>query len=49
MIQTIHDKILDFSGATSMPMVVVGQKADLNGERCVPALLYALYADHLGE
>jgi len=38
MIQTIHDKILDFSGATSMPMVIVGQKADLNGERSVQTL-----------
>jgi hypothetical protein len=36
MIQTIYDKILDYSGMGSMPMVIVGQKADLSGERYVP-------------
>lgn len=35
MIQTIYDKILDYSGMGSMPMVIVGQKADLSGERRV--------------
>jgi len=35
MIQTIYDKILDYSGMGSMPMVIVGQKADLSGERYV--------------
>lgn len=33
MIQTIHDKILEFSLDQAMPIVLVGQKADLNGER----------------
>jgi GTPase SAR1 family protein len=39
MIQTIYDKILDYSGMGSMPMVIVGQKADLSGERYVPTPL----------
>ena len=39
MIQTIYDKILDYSGMGSMPMVIVGQKADLSGERYVPFTL----------
>jgi GTPase SAR1 family protein len=42
MIQTIYDKILDYSGMGSMPMVIVGQKADLSGERYVPSLLRQL-------
>jgi Ras family protein len=29
MVQTIYDKILDFSGNHDMPTVVVGQKSDL--------------------
>jgi hypothetical protein len=40
MIQTIYDKILDYSGMGSMPMVIVGQKADLSGERYVPPTVW---------
>lgn len=32
MIQTVHDKILDFAGLEKVPCVVVGQKTDL-GEK----------------
>ncbi|GFZ45691.1 GTP-binding protein Rheb homolog [Saitozyma sp. JCM 24511] len=35
MIQTVHDKILDFAGLEKVPCVVVGQKTDLTGERRV--------------
>ena len=42
MIQTIYDKILDYSGMGSMPMVIVGQKADLSGERYVSTSLRQL-------
>jgi hypothetical protein len=51
MIQTIYDKILDYSGMGSMPMVIVGQKADLSGERYVPlpSLSYSMWADEIGE
>jgi GTPase SAR1 family protein len=46
MIQTIYDKILDYSGMGSMPMVIVGQKADLSGERYVPlSFWYSMWAD----
>lgn len=40
MIQTIHDKILDFAGVEKVPCVVVGQKSDLasGGERRVTAI-----------
>ncbi|ORX40006.1 small GTPase superfamily [Kockovaella imperatae] len=31
MIQTVHDKILDFAGVEKVPCVVVGQKVDLSG------------------
>ena len=33
MIQTVHDKILDFAGLEQVPCVIVGQKSDLAGER----------------
>lgn len=33
MIQTVHDKILDFAGLEKVPCVVVGQKSDLNADR----------------
>ena len=33
MIQTLHDKILDFQGVDKVCCVVVGQKCDLNGVR----------------
>jgi hypothetical protein len=33
MIQTIYDKITDFSGAQNMPTVIVGQKNDLATEQ----------------
>lgn len=29
MIQTVHDKILDFTGSAKVPCVIVGQKIDL--------------------
>jgi hypothetical protein len=32
MITTIYDKIVDFSGARQIPVVVVGQKVDLKPE-----------------
>lgn len=32
MITTIYDKIVDFSGARQIPVVVVGQKCDLRPE-----------------
>jgi Ras family protein len=35
MIQTLHDKILDFQGVDKVCCVVVGQKCDLNGVRWV--------------
>ncbi|KAJ9122494.1 hypothetical protein QFC22_001922 [Naganishia vaughanmartiniae] len=35
MIQTLHDKILDFQGVDKVCCVVVGQKCDLNGVRQV--------------
>lgn len=35
MIQTVHDKILDFAGLEKVPCVVVGQKSDLNADRRV--------------
>ena len=49
MIQTIYDKILDYSGMGSMPMVIVGQKADLSGERYVLPTLLIASADETGE
>lgn len=33
MIQIVHDKILDYSGETKVPCVVVGQKCDLADQR----------------
>jgi Ras family protein len=33
MVQTVHDKILDFAGIERVPCVVVGQKLDLAAER----------------
>jgi Ras family protein len=33
MIQTLHDKILDFQGVEKVCCVVVGQKSDLTGVR----------------
>lgn len=35
MIQTLHDKILDFQGVEKVCCVVVGQKSDLGGVRLV--------------
>ncbi|KAG8903195.1 GTP-binding protein [Tulasnella sp. 403] len=35
MISIVHDKILDYSGETKVPCVVVGQKNDLGGQRQV--------------
>ncbi|KAL7424166.1 GTP-binding protein [Cryptotrichosporon argae] len=35
MIQTVYDKILDFSGQDKVPCVIVGQKSDLGTERRV--------------
>ncbi|KAG8952451.1 GTP-binding protein [Tulasnella sp. 424] len=35
MIQIVHDKILDYSGETKVPCVVVGQKCDLADQRQV--------------
>ena len=32
MIQTVHDKILDFTGSAKVPCVIVGQKIDLRPE-----------------
>lgn len=32
MITTIYDKIVDFSGARQVPVVIVGQKVDLKPE-----------------
>lgn len=33
MIETIHEKILDFAGLEQVPCVIVGQKSDLSGDR----------------
>jgi Ras family protein len=33
MIQTLHDKILDFQGVDKVCCVVVGQKSDLGGAK----------------
>lgn len=35
MIQTVHDKILNYTGTESVPCVVVGQKSDLHVQRQV--------------
>ena len=35
MIQTLHDKILDFQGVDKVCCVVVGQKSDLGGAKSV--------------
>jgi hypothetical protein len=39
MISIIRDKILDYTGIDSVPLVVVGNKSDLDGQRCVPPSL----------
>jgi Ras family protein len=33
MVQTVHDKILDFAGLERVPCVIVAQKVDLQGDR----------------
>lgn len=33
MVPTIYDKILDYAGLESVPLVIVGQKTDLRDER----------------
>ena len=40
MIQTVHDKILDYAGIEKVPCVIVGQKCDLNTDRSVLAGSY---------
>ncbi|AFR93376.2 Ras family, other [Cryptococcus neoformans C23] len=35
MVPTIYDKILDYAGLESVPLVIVGQKTDLRDERSV--------------
>jgi len=35
MIQTVHDKILNYTGTATIPCVLVGQKSDLHAQRCV--------------
>jgi hypothetical protein len=42
MIATIRDKILDYRGIDSVPMVVVGNKTDLAGQRCVRKFTFQL-------
>jgi len=51
MIQTIYDKITDFSGAQNMPTVIVGQKVDLTTEQRLahPSLMMQRKADVSGE
>lgn len=35
MVQTVHDKILNYTGTESVPCVIVGQKSDLHVQRQV--------------
>lgn len=35
MIQTVHDKILNYTGTEHVPCVIVGQKSDLHVQRSV--------------
>lgn len=35
MVQTVHDKILNYTGTEQIPCVVVGQKSDLHVQRQV--------------
>lgn len=37
MVTIIRDKILDYMGLDSAPMVIVGNKSDLDSQRCVVA------------
>ncbi|WFD28242.1 GTP-binding protein [Malassezia nana] len=36
MIQTVYDKILNYTGTSTIPCVLVGQKSDLHAQRQVP-------------
>lgn len=48
MIQTVHDKILDFTGSPKVPCVIVGQKVDLKPEdRCVTSYHKGSRADQI--
>lgn len=38
MIQTVYDKILNYTGTEHVPCVCVGQKSDLHVQRCVAVL-----------
>ena len=35
MVQTVHDKILNYTGTATIPCVIVGQKSDLHVQRYV--------------
>ena len=35
MIQTVYDKILNYTGTSTVPCVLVGQKSDLHAQRQV--------------
>lgn len=48
MVQTVHDKILDFAGLEKVPCVVVGQKVDLASERQVTQAEGEALAKRLG-
>lgn len=37
MVQTVYDKILNYTGTAAIPCVIVGQKSDLHVQRCVHA------------
>ncbi len=46
MVQTVYDKILNYTGTDMVPCVIVGQKCDLHLQRCVrlPSELWARLA-----
>lgn len=35
MVSIIRDKVLNYTGIDSVPMVIVGNKSDLDAQRCV--------------
>lgn len=39
MIQTVYDKILNYTGTATIPCVLVGQKSDLHAQRYVSRLM----------
>jgi len=48
LIQTVHDKIINYSGMGSIPCVVVGQMCDLNDQRQVKPAEVQKLAESIG-